>query len=770
MSQYSYTAPTTEDWQEFLTWNDESDQMYETDAELSGNRTDLLAPNYHLSESVESEQPYLVSAPPSLAEGLPSSLEYTVSAPPSVLGESSSFGPVYGTSPFFDPTTISPLVGYGDSRYFGSFDACENAFSPLSYPQESPILDTRFERIPDSLHSNGSFESPTETVYNPHVTGSSHAFSGLDVRASQMLNVGTWAEHPQIIEPIAEADEYNTDPIAIPYPHSYSFNSSVSSYPRSEDLDQQHRSRAITIPQTNRRPASYNAAMSHSQWTRGVPPVLSVSPVAHRRPRSVTLSRSNSRTGSRRGITTPSPTSDSLGWVSYQMNSSTNRLAPTNMEGTQGRTPRGRKKALSPESRTHAALMRHVGACTNCKRRKEKCDPGTPCKSCLDHYKGDLVNHPCREWVLGAQSIAFLSEGLGWHPTARSLESFLAPQSFTIMSSMTYNIPIYFGFGPELSVQVHPVHVDASQPVLHEHSRYSWPPGSGSPQTHNHVVLPVVLTRDGMSNLMQALDTHLSTLLVLHNFRQFPLFCSPLRILRDVYLYYHSLPRGSSGYQTLHQALKLLMLVHIGGDITLPSPSTHPMLRQLANALNISDDSTPTPCFIRSQFGSVMPALARNLMKEVLPSLEQLLLNRECDDWPMTLATIITVLMTMESVHYHAAKLPYHGSFHSARSTNIEDPAQINEEGIRNLLAFYNTCFHGCHARLKPDWEGELSASQKGLSPEDIFVQGVRKSISEASRSSGGYLSRKATTTPRQGDDMEYFFDRLVARLLLSKP
>jgi hypothetical protein len=767
MSQPSYTTTPVEDWQDFVVWN--GDSMFETDGELSGSQRDYLDPNYHLSESVESEQPYLVSAPPSLAEGLPSSLEYTVSAPPSVLGESSSFGPVYGTSPFFNTTTTSPLVGYGDSRYFGSFDACDGALSPLAYPQESPILDTRFERIADSLQSNGSFESPTETVYNPHVTGSSHAFSSLDVRASQMLNVGTWADQPQIIEPIAEGDEYNTDaaPIAIPYPPSYSFNDSFSSFPRSNDPNQQHRSRAITIPQANRRPASYNAAISQSHWSHRAPPVLSVSPVAYRRQRSVPLSRSNSRTGSRRGITTPSPTSDSLGWVAYQMNANTNRLAPTNMEGTQGRTPRGRKKALTHEQRTHAALMRIVGACGNCKARKEKCDPGTPCKSCLDHYKGDLVNHPCRDRVLSDHATALLSESLGWHPTARSLESFLAPNDFNILMDATCTIPLYFGFGPELLLSVHPIHLDNSHQHPHEHCIYSWDPVSSKPAIHVDNVLPAVLTKTAMNNLMQTLDTHLSTL-VLHHFRQFPLFCSPLRILRDVYLYYRALPTGSPKRRTMHQALKLLVLVHIGGDIALPSPNTHLMLSQLVqDTMNISNDSTPTPCFIRSQFGSVMRALALQLMKEVLTSLEQLLLNRDCEDWPIALAVTITVLMTVESVHYHAAKLPYHHAFSSSRLTNCEEIAKINDDGVRTLLAFYTACFSGCHARLRPDWEGEANTSQHASSAEDTFVQNVRKSMGAASKEK--YLSSKATETPRQGNDMSYFFDRLVARLLLSK-
>ncbi|EAT88864.2 hypothetical protein SNOG_03659 [Parastagonospora nodorum SN15] len=254
----------------------------------------------------------------------------------------------------------------------------------------------------------------------------------------------------------------------------------------------------------------------------------------------------------------------------------------------------------------------------------------------------------------------------------------------------------------------------------------------------------------------------------MHHFREFPLFCSPLKILRDVYLYFRSLPNGSTKSRTLRQALKLLVLVHIGGDISVPSPNTHPILHQFAQGTaDIADDYTLTPCYIRSQFGSVMPDLAFNMMKEVLSSLEQLLLNRDCEDWPMTLAVIITVLMTIESIHYHAAKLPYHSSLDGPRPLTLDEGAGINEEGVKTLLAFYTACFAGCHARLRPDWEGESMTSQSASSPDDVFVQSVRKSIGRASVD--GYLSRKATQA-RQGDDMEFFFDRLVARLLLSKP
>jgi hypothetical protein len=743
------------------------DSIFDRDSSFNELQADNFGSRYHLSESIDSEHPYPVSVPPSLADGLPS-LEYTVSAPPSVLGESPSFGKVFCTSSSFDPTTISPLVGYGDSRYFGSFDTCDSALLPLTYPQESPILDTRYDRIPDNQPITSSFSPTTEDVFNPYMAGSSFSFSSLDVRASQMLNVGGWMEQPQIIEPIAEADEYNTDvaPISIPYPNTRSFNDNFASYPCSEAVEQHSRSKAVNIPQSQRRPASYNTTNSQSQWAQRVPPVLSVSPISSRRPRGATLSRSNSRTSSRRGVATPSPT-EGLGWVTYQMNTQTNRLAPTSTEGPQGRTPRGRKKGLTAEQRSHAALMRIIGACSNCQKRKEKCDPGTPCRSCLEHYKGDLVNHPCRDRVLSDLIRAFLSEDVGWHPTARPLQSFLTPNSFNIPSGAIHNIPLYFGFGPALIVPVHVLHIESSQPHLHEHIIYSWPPESSTASRDTHAVLPAVLTRNALSNLTQTLDNHLSEL-VAHHFRHFPLFCSPLRILRDVYVFFRSLSTGSTQSRILHQALKLLVLVHIGGDITLPPIHENETLYQLVqDTMNMSDEGIPTPCFIRTQFGGVMPDLALCLMKEVLSSLEQLFLNRDCEDWAISLAVTMTVLMTIESIQYHAAKLPYHNSFDTPRPSTPDDGYGVDDEGVKTLLVFYTACFSGCHARLRPDWEGESTFSRRALSPEDVFVESVRNSIKRASGE--GYLSRKATEK-RSGDDMEYFFDRLVARLLLLKP
>lgn len=758
-----------EGWQDLVAWDEELfDPIFQGDTGFTGPQGDSF------STSFTSEQPYLVSAPPSIADG-PPSLEYTVSAPPSILDGQSPFGQPFCTSPSLETNVTSPFVGREDGQYFGSFGACDNILTPLDRITESPILDTRYEHIADSFGgSTGSFESTSETVFNPYVAGSSHSFSGLDVRASQVFSsVGTWADQPQIIEPITECDESRVGsvPISIPQPPSQSSNSAFS-YLRLDAASQRHnRTRAITIPAAARGSASYNHSASHSAWSQRVPPMLSVSPIIQRRQRSIALSRSASQ--SRRKPTTPSPTSatsESYGWVSYHPNPVTNRLAPTSTEGLQGRTPRGRKKGLTAEQRSHAALMRIVGACSNCQRRKEKCDPGTPCKSCLEHYKGDLVKHPCRDRLLSDLSNAFLSDRLGWHPTARSLASFIAPQGFNISTGITYRIPLDFGFGPSLPVSVNALHVEDHHALVHKHVIYSWPPESSSGSAHTHAVLPAVLTADITANLFQTLDSHLS-LLVTQHFRAFPLFCSPLRILREVYVFSRSIPTNSVHARTLHQALKLLVLVHVGGDISLPPRSEHPVLSQLVRStMDLSEDLQPTPCFIRSQFGAVMPGLALSLMKEVLSSLEQILLNRECDEWPIALAILITVLMTVESIHYHAAKLPYHYNYDTPRASNPEEDLRVDEEGVKSLLAFYSACFSGCHARLRPDWEGEVTPSMhagRALSPEDTFIESIREAMKLAS--SAGYLSKKANEK-RQDDDMSFFFDRLVAHLLLLKP
>ncbi|KAF9692285.1 hypothetical protein EKO04_009376 [Ascochyta lentis] len=755
MSYQTYTETPIEEWQDFVLWDED---YYNNPTVTRGNdRHGYLGVG---TSGIES--PYVTSAPPSNYDG-PSSFDYVVSAPPSIIDESSSYGHFYGTSPTFSSTATSPLVGRDDGRYFGSFGACDYLLPPVREATESPLLDTTRERIVDST---GSLATTAGTFLNPHVAGSFQAFSRQDVVASQILaSTGGWTDQGSISEPIAECgeDRASTSPIPIIRAQSQSLNSSFDSY---EHRIYDQRTRAITIPQPGGGPTSHSARVPHPQWASKAPPMLSMSPVSQRRPRSATLSRSSSRAEQRKNRASPSPTSaHSLGWISMQMNNQSGRMAATSSESTPGRVPKGRKKGLDPRQRSEAALMRIIGSCSNCKKRKEKCDPGTPCKSCLKHYKGDLVKNPCRNHLLANLSKAFLSDRHAWHPTARSLESCITPDAFNVSTDVTHKIELYFGFGQPIKVSVHPVEIDNPQPLVHKHLVYSWPPQSSTSSTHTQAVLPAVLTEETVAGLESALDAHLA-LLVMSEFQAFPLYCSPLRTLHRVYIFFRSLQPDSAPWRLLLDALKLLVLVHVGGDITLPKQfESPPLARLVRSTMNVSRDKQPSPCFIRAQFGAVMPTLASRLMERVLSSLELLLLSRNGDHWPLALATLLIVLMTVESIHYHAAKLPYHDAHDVDRALHSTDGLDADDSAVDTILAFYKACFSACHTRLRPDWEGELNTATGSSSPADQFVKSVREAVGKAS--AGDYLESKVREKRVDEEDMGFFFDRLVARLLL---
>ncbi|EAT77002.2 hypothetical protein SNOG_15627 [Parastagonospora nodorum SN15] len=61
------------------------------------------------------------------------------------------------------------------------------------------------------------------------------------------------------------------------------------------------------------------------------------------------------------------------------------------------RSVRIRRKGLTAEQRAETMQTRRIGACADCKRRRIKCDPGTPCKPCLRLYQDDLTKHSCRK-------------------------------------------------------------------------------------------------------------------------------------------------------------------------------------------------------------------------------------------------------------------------------------------------------------------------------------------------------------------------------------
>jgi hypothetical protein len=764
LSALSQGLASNNDWDDLVNYDGELyDPLFQGDVDFTNGTADQ-GPSYtsdpHTLEAFAPEQLYNHPLATSTLDG-PSS-DYATSAPQSVVEGPSSFGQQHSWlsgSPSYTTTATSPLaarhgLGYEGSFGQGSFDGCGDRLSQLRVSTASPFPDTQ------SFGSSSSYHTAAASIFNPHLATSPHAFNNLDVSASEAFaNVGGWAE--PTIEPIPELHHEGSMPIPVPRTATQQFSNTFSPQPwGGEAFHEQTRARAITIPNANRahRPVQL-------QWAPRTPSRLSISPETKRLPRSAPLARSLSNISksdsrrSRNKLSTISPTSANFGWVSYQPDAQTNRLVPSGAEGGRGRRVRGRTGALTAEQRSHAALMRRFVSCSNCKRRKEKCDTGFPCKSCLDHYKEDLINHPCRDRLLSDLSTRFLSERLGWHPTVRAIDTFLLSKSYHV-STFAYQIPLHFGFGPALHLSVNPIEINDT--LYHQHVVYAWPPSSSSKEIHIHAVLPAVLASEASSNLKETLDHHL-TLLVRKYFREFPLYRSPLHILREVYVFYRTLPTGTAHARLLQQALKLLVLVHIGGDITIPSPSHDPILEQLVNSTMIlTEPTTPTPCFIRSQFGSVMPALALALMKELLSSLEVLFVKRDSREWPVSLATLLVVLMTVESIQYHAAKIPYHDSYGTSVShTKQENDNIMDDEGVKSLLNFYSACFPGCHARLSADWHGE---GEFGITPEDKFVQSVRDAIKTATP----YLESKATAE-RIGDDMGFFFDRLAARLLVLR-
>jgi hypothetical protein len=213
-------------------------------------------------------------------------------------------------------------------------------------------------------------------------------------------------------------------------------------------------------------------------------------------------------------------------------------------------------------------------------------------------------------------------------------------------------------------------------------------------------------------------------------------------------------------------ALKLLVLIHIGSDITVPDPSTDRELEQLIWTTVRTSEVTPAPCFIRAQLGNAIGALALQLMTDVLASLEIILLNRENDDWPIVLATLLVVLMAVESIQYHSARRPYHESYDLAVTRPTTAIIDV-ESGVKSLFAFYFACYPGCHERLRPNWLEIAPDQAPRLTPETTFIESLRDAIWDPI--SVGYLNKKAVEQHWDGEDMNFFFDRLIARLLTSQ-
>lgn len=73
----------------------------------------------------------------------------------------------------------------------------------------------------------------------------------------------------------------------------------------------------------------------------------------------------------RRTLSSPNRRPDGSSWMNYEYNGASGKLVPS-ASSTSMQRRMGRHKPLSPESREHAAKVRKMRACSNCRERKAK--------------------------------------------------------------------------------------------------------------------------------------------------------------------------------------------------------------------------------------------------------------------------------------------------------------------------------------------------------------------------------------------------------------
>jgi len=206
--------------------------------------------------------------------------------------------------------------------------------------EEFPISDYRFSSFANSPLLLGCDNDRVHTEsFDP--------FNPLALN-QDFENLGGWADQPPIIEPIPNIDV-----------------------------------RAIAIPQSNPRASSSSISSSSSSSSWVEPPQINEPLLEVEIPRGITIPQRVPRRSPSSATSTSS--SSGLGWVQYQVNSSTRRLVPSGAGPNGGRRQRGRTRGLTPDQRKNAALMRVVKACSNCRKRKERvCKPETSCINSRD--------------------------------------------------------------------------------------------------------------------------------------------------------------------------------------------------------------------------------------------------------------------------------------------------------------------------------------------------------------------------------------------------
>ncbi|KAF2665972.1 hypothetical protein BT63DRAFT_458336 [Microthyrium microscopicum] len=471
------------------------------------------------------------------------------------------------------------------------------------------------------------------------------------------------------------------------------------------------------------------------------------------------------------------------------MDNAANPKAVPIVGNTMGKQKKGRTGKLTEEQRASAASVRKIGACMTCRKRRARCDEGIPCRSCRRYFRNNpkgLAENPCRGEALHNVADYILRQNA--FPKG-PFNRFLSKDY--VIEPTEYDVLLDFGFGNmPFSWKVKLLRAKSGagnhHPFMHKHVEYPWPPqpGRSIKLVRDDLVFPGVLSED--TDIIAQVEIYLTKLLDNRNqFTYFPLWRSKLKVLRVIYKYYLSLP--SNHRKPLKQALQLLILVHVGGDVRLIPGDP------VAEAINARffpglDHEKVTPCFIRAQLGPIFSTLAHTLMGSVLKQLEQISQSQDSRSFPMIISTFSALFLALESLQYHFEKEAYHshhdepGYFHDD-SSSTRDLATFEVGDV--LLRFYKAT--QCHASLRTlydlaaqrqrDLGGSLPKGYTSLSKLSVQVAGDERttafmySLFGALVYAGPYLVEKVQMdTIVSSQDMSCFFDRQLAKMYLLEP
>ena len=412
----------------------------------------------------------------------------------------------------------------------------------------------------------------------------------------------------------------------------------------------------------------------------------------------------------------------------------------------------GRKPGMHLQDAAKTAYQRLMGACDYCKSGKRSCDAGTPCKHC------QRQEISCIRRGLQTHVNNMLAPQMRWHPFARTPSSFFASGYHVINGSFV--ISFGFAFGPPLRARVQAIAPVQIRDLEHRHVYYLIQNVlRAEPCCSDDVMLPVQF--ECPDELPQLIEGHLDNL-VSNHLAEFKAFQSECRIFSSIVkLYGHYTQENRQYAALLHTSLKLLILVH-SGDTFVNSQDIQ--ILQVLNRLVPMYDGTQNvvACLLRAQSGRYIPGLARSLLKTVLDKLIEYCGQKRSDQHPIILAVFVLVLMSLESIMHHGARLGFHHYLNDAHAT-IEESRTLSlangEKSASELLKFYKDGFENCHRAM-------IQITENQYAPRTVPEQFLAD-VCQAIQSAEPYLRGRAAIHVESLQDVNQLFDRLLAKLFL---